>query len=183
MSDIHIDFAPPSLHRSLHRTTRWTWLAAAAGLALCVSAGIAVQITMHRYQVQETAAAELRARMERYAGMTPTGSKAPVSDAQANAVNHAIAQLNLPWRDILNALEEATPNGIALLAIEPDAKKNVLKAMAEAPNSDAMIGYIENLKKQPLFADAILTRHEINDHDPNNPLRFQFEVLWVEAAK
>jgi Tfp pilus assembly protein PilN len=183
MSDIHIDFAPRSLRRSLHRTTRWTWLAAAVGLILCISAGIVEQMTLHKYQAQETATAELRAKLARYAYLAPAAPKAPISDAQANAVNHAIAQLNLPWRDILNALEAATPSGIALLAIEPDAKKNILKAMAEAPDSDAMIAYVENLKKQPLFTDAILTRHEINDRDPNRPLRFQFEVLWVEAAK
>jgi Tfp pilus assembly protein PilN len=181
MSAIHIDFAPRTLRRSLYRTARKTWLAAAIGLLLCLSAGIAVQIAMRTYQAQDAAAARLRARLAQYAYVAPPAPKLRISDAQAGAINHAVAQLNLPWRGILDALEAATPNGIALLAIEPDAKKNILKAMAEAPDSDAMIDYIGNLKKQPMFADAILTKHEINDRDPNRPLRFQFEVLWVEG--
>jgi len=41
-----------------------------------------------------------------------------------------------------------------------------------------MVGYIEQLKQQEFFAGASLLRHEINDQDPNRPLRFQVEVQW-----
>ncbi|MGZ5819748.1 MAG: PilN domain-containing protein, partial [Burkholderiaceae bacterium] len=103
-------------------------------------------------------------------------------EAQANAVNNAIQQLNLPWRDLFSAIESATPSTIALLAIEPDAKKHVLKATAEAKTSDDMIGYIEQLKKQGLFSNVLLAKHEINEQDPNKPIRFQLEAEWIEDA-
>lgn len=58
----------------------------------------------------------------------------------------------------------------------------MLKATAEAKASDDMVGYVEQLKKQGLFSNVLLTRHEINEQDPNKPIRFQLEAEWIEAA-
>ncbi|KAB8046963.1 hypothetical protein GCN74_28320, partial [Janthinobacterium sp. FT14W] len=105
--------------------------------------------------------------------------QAPIAPAQAAAVNTAILQLNLPWRDVQDALASATPPGIALLALEPDARKRVLKITAETTGSDAMVAYIAQLKQQELFGARVqLLRHEINALDPNKPLRFQLEAHW-----
>jgi hypothetical protein len=41
-----------------------------------------------------------------------------------------------------------------------------------------MIAYVEALKKQDLFADVVLTRHEINEQDPMRPIRFQIDAEW-----
>ena len=49
---------------------------------------------------------------------------------------------------------------------------------AEARSSDAMIAYLEALKEQELFTGVALTRHEINELDPNKPIRFQLEAEW-----
>jgi hypothetical protein len=92
-------------------------------------------------------------------------------------------QLNLPWRDVLDAVEAATPESIALLMLEPDAKKRRLKGTAEAKSSESMISYIEELKRQKYFSEIILTRHETNDQDPNRPLRFLFEAQWLESSQ
>ncbi|UUZ49987.1 hypothetical protein LP420_07885 [Massilia sp. B-10] len=61
-------------------------------------------------------------------------------------------QLNLPWRALHDAIGAATPPEIAMLALEPDARKRTMKITAEAKSSDAMIGYVEELKKQELFS-------------------------------
>jgi hypothetical protein len=42
-----------------------------------------------------------------------------------------------------------------------------------------MVAYVADLKQQESFSGVILTRHEINDQDPNRPLRFQLEATWV----
>ena len=104
---------------------------------------------------------------------------APIAPAQAAAVNAAILQLNLPWRDLQDALASATPPDVALLALEPDARKRVLKITAETTSSDAMVAYVAQLKQQELFGTRVqLLRHEINALDPNKPLRFQLEARW-----
>jgi len=113
----------------------------------------------------------------------PVVKKTAITEAQAAAVNAAIAQLNLPWREVFDAIESATPKTIALLALQPDAKRNLVKGMAEAKTSDDMIGYIELLKKQEFFTAVLLTKHEVNEQDPNKPLRFQFEAQWTGAAQ
>jgi hypothetical protein len=38
---------------------------------------------------------------------------------------------------------------------------------------------VEELKKQELFSDVALTRHEINEQDPARPIRFQIEAEWT----
>jgi hypothetical protein len=88
-------------------------------------------------------------------------------------------QLNLPWRALQDAIGAATPPTIAMLALEPDARKRSMKITAEAKSSDAMIAYVEELKKQELFSDVALTRHEINELDPARPIRFQIEAEWT----
>jgi len=97
---------------------------------------------------------------------------------QAQFVNSAIGQLNLPWRDLQDAVLAATPRQIALLALEPEPRKQLLKLTAEAKSSDDMVAYVAQLKQQELFSSVTLIRHEINEQDANRPLRFQVEAIW-----
>ena len=93
-------------------------------------------------------------------------------------MNAAVLQLNLPWRALQDAVAAATPPAIALLALEPDARKRSCASRAEARSSDDMIDYVERLKREELFSDVALTRHEINEQDPNRPIRFQLDAAW-----
>ncbi|TFW28407.1 PilN domain-containing protein, partial [Massilia horti] len=102
----------------------------------------------------------------------------PVPTEQANAVNTAILQLNLPWRALRDAVQAATPPHVALLALEPDARKRSLRITAEARGSDEMIDYVQQLASQDWFTSVSLARHEINDQDPNRPIRFQVDAQW-----
>lgn len=182
MKTIGIDFAPPSLERSLRLTRPRTWALLLAAIVLW--AGVAFQANQLVHQ-RERAAAELKhvlkqtqARLREREAKKLAASQFVIPESQANAVNAAVAQLNLPWRDLFDAIEAATPATIALLAIEPDAKKHILRGTAEAKTGDDMIAYIEQLKKQALFTSVLLTKHEVNEQDPNKPLRFQFEAEW-----
>jgi Tfp pilus assembly protein PilN len=107
--------------------------------------------------------------------------RAPVPEAQAAAVNAAVLQLNLPWRALYDAVQAGTPANIALLALEPDARKSLLRITAEAKTSDDMIAYVEQLKKSEWFSGVLLSRHEINEQDPNRPIRFQLDAQWRPA--
>jgi hypothetical protein len=65
-----------------------------------------------------------------------------------------------------------------LLALEPDPHRRSMKITAEAKTADEMIAYIEQLKQQELFGAVALVRHEINELDPNRPIRFQVDAQW-----
>lgn len=183
MKALPIDFAPASLRRSLGRVHPLAWLMLCAAL----SAGLIVwQQAQKLRALQQEQQLLLERQQNRLQARTPSARpvvvKTEIVAAKANAVNAAIGQLNLPWHDLLAALEAATPKTIALLAIEPDAKKQLLKGQAEAKDSDGMLDYLEQLKKQPFFAQVALTKHEINEQDPNKPLRFQFEAHFAGVA-
>jgi Tfp pilus assembly protein PilN len=182
MKRLPIDFAPPSARTLIERMHPLAWFAVA--IALVAGAHAAVVYTDLRRQLQGVAdeLRQVQARLAAQAAASQPKPKAPIPEPQAHAVNAAIAQLNLPWRDVLDAVESATPSTIALVALEPDAKKHLIKGTAEAKTGEAMIAYIEKLKRQPFFRFVVLTKHEVNAQDPNHPLRFQFEAEWGEGA-
>lgn len=179
MKRLRIDFTPPSLARSMYRAGPGAWLLVGAALAASSSAawlGLELVDQQRRYDA-EIAAVRASHRLPPPA---PAAALPRISDAQAAAVNAAIAQLNLPWRALQDAVAAATPATIALLALEPDAKKHALKITAEAKNADDMVAYVEQLGRLELFKGAVLTRHEINEQDPLKPIRFQIEAAWSQ---
>jgi Tfp pilus assembly protein PilN len=178
MNQLHIDFAAPGLQRTLHRTGLRTWLLAVVATALCLAAGLLGWrlLAQQRLDAAQLNAALLRAKAPVTVAVTAPAPR--ISELQAGAVNSAVMQLNLPWRALQDAIGAATPPGIAMLVLEPDPHKRSMKITAEAKTSDAMIGYVEELKKQELFAAVALTRHEINEQDPVRPIRFQIEAEW-----
>lgn len=186
MKHIDINFAPNTVRRALLQTRFSGWIILLSAIILwALISVVALNLINQRNAAAKNLDQVLRktqSQVDARNARKMVANQFVIPESQAIAVNKAIEQLNLPWRDLFDALESATPNSIALIAIEPDAKKHVLKAIAETKTSDEMIGYIEQLKKQPFFGNVILTKHEINDQDPNKPVRFQLEAVWVEVA-
>lgn len=180
MNPLRIDFAPRTLRRALVRTRLLTWLCGAAGTVLCIAAAATIVDQADKNKAGKLALRQVEASLAERAARKAPPRKIAIPEAQAKAINAVILRLNLPWSDVLDTIEDATPASIALLSLEPDAKKHLLKGVAEAKSSDEMIAYIEQLKKQELFERVLLTRHEINEQDPHKPLRFQFEAQWKE---
>ena len=184
MTPIRIDFAAPGLRPALMRL-RWTQLAGAAlGGLLLLSAAVAGYRMLsdeRAYAAEVHRVDALQARLARQASQVmPAPTQAQVSTAQAAAVNGAILRLNLPWRELQDAVGRATPPTVALLALEPDAAKRRLRITAQSRSSDAMLNYLHALKQQTMFSAVLLTRHEIHDQEPGAPLHFQLEAQWVQ---
>jgi Tfp pilus assembly protein PilN len=175
---LRIDFAPASARGALARMHPLAWLALAVALGALAQAAIVYTDLARQRQGVAGQLQRLDSRLAARTAARQAPPKAPIAEEQAHAVNAAIAQLNLPWRDVLDAVEAATPATIALVALEPDAKRHVVKGTAEAKTGDEMVAYVETLKRQPFFRLVFLTRHEVNAQDPNRPLRFQFEAQW-----
>lgn len=159
------------------------WLLACIGVAMCVGGMAALHNLTQRQGARQ---AELEQnRIQAAARSAPAVSirKSTISEAQASAVNSAIQQLNLPWGRLLTAIERATPSSVALLELQPDAKRHLVKGVAEAKAADTMLAYIKRLKQQPYMGNVILTKHEVSGQDTNRPLRFEFEAEWLEAGQ
>ena len=179
MKPMRIDFAPNSWQRLLRQTHPLTWVLLSLAVVLCSSVFFSGQKLSQQQQEQQQLLERKQSQLTQRAPPKVAAPRAQAPEAQIQAVNQAILQLNLPWRDLLNGLEAGTPKTIALLALEPDAKKLTLKGVAEAKDSDAMVEFISQMKKQDIFDDVLLSKHEINEQDPNKPLRFQFEARWT----
>jgi Tfp pilus assembly protein PilN len=177
----HIDFARPSALRALRLVGPMTRLALAAGIIACAGAGFASYTLLAQADARALEIQGLQQRIEARTRPAPRRIE-PISAAQAKAVNDIVARLNLPWRDVFQAIEAATPSGIALLELAPDAERNALKGTAEAKNSDEMLAYIERLAQQRFFSAVQLTRHELNEQEPMRPIRFQFQAEWERKA-
>ncbi|WP_338847722.1 PilN domain-containing protein [Massilia sp. W12] len=179
MTCAEIDFAPGHWRRRLWRSSLPGWL-------LLGAAGLSLLSLSLRQQALEAELAQSSAQLQRYQRQLDERSKAKppvlkttVTEAKAKAVNAAVAHLNLPWHELLDALEAATPPNIALLSLEPDPQRRLLRASAEAKTSQDMAAYMRKLRVAGFFDQVLLTKHEVNEQDPNRPLRFQFEARWL----
>lgn len=173
-----IDFAPRGLRRTLFHIHPAVMLAAAAGVLLCAGAAFGGWQLMEQKREREHQLQHLQQRVAAITARPAEVARVAIPEAQAAFVNGAIMQLNLPWRELQDAVLAATPRTVALVAMEPDPRKRILKITAETKTSDDMVAYVEALKDQESFSGVLLTRHEINEQDPNRPLRFQLEATW-----
>ena len=187
MKRVRIDFAPPGLARTVHRTGPLGWSLALLAVLLCALAVATGWQMLARQRVLDARLALARTHVSAPEIVTAAAAPQPqIGAVQAQAVNAAVQQLNLPWRALHDAVEQATPKTIALIALEPDPRRRSIKITAEANSSDAMIAYVEQLKQQALFGagagagagSVTLLRHETDELDPNRPLRFQLDAQW-----
>lgn len=103
-------------------------------------------------------------------------SKSKLTQQQSHAWNQLVRQLNTPWSAILDALEIVTPDSIALVAIEPDARQASIRLQVEAKTLDEVLAYATVLKSVEIFNDILLIKHETNDQDPSKPVRLSLDI-------
>lgn len=174
-----IDFAPASARRTLFRLHPAVLALGCGGALLCAAAAFGGWQLLEQQRQREQQLQHLRDRAAAMSARPVEVARVAIPEAQASFVNGAIMQLNLPWRELQDAVLAATPRTVALIALEPDPRKRVLKITAETRTSDDMVAYVAALKEQESFSGVLLTRHEINEQDPNRPLRFQLEATWL----
>lgn len=91
-------------------------------------------------------------------------------------------QLNTPWASLLDALEAGTPDNVALVSIEPDARVGSVRLQVEARTLDTLLAYAKELGALPLFESVSLIKHETNEQDSNRPVRLSLD-LRLHAAQ
>lgn len=101
---------------------------------------------------------------------------ADLNEEVRRKLNTVIRQLNTPWQDLFDQLERLTPEGIALISIEPDARRSSIKLQAEAKTLDALLVYAAGLEQQGVFGRLTYSKYETNEKDANKPTRLNFEL-------
>ena len=158
---------------------RWRWL----GIALLIiGAGWVAQAANQA----RTLTGQIEFAATRLETLTRHGkikSEQPV-DAQAlqqeiRQANDILQQLALPWNALFQAVESASENEIALLAIQPDAAKRIVRIGGEAKNLQALLAYITRLEQSHVLNRVYLTSHEIRTQDAEKPVRFTLVADWT----
>ncbi|MGB2815713.1 MAG: hypothetical protein WBA53_18515 [Burkholderiaceae bacterium] len=95
--------------------------------------------------------------------------------------NVVALELARPWDRTFSALEAADQPGVALLAIDPDPRRDELRIIAESKDMTGMLAYLDQLRAQPAFGDVALQQHEVRMDDPGRPIRFTLLAQWRSA--
>jgi len=164
------------------RASRLSWLALVLALGLAVyTIERWVNATIRFANLQSEYAAIERAQSKRQAAAArPEAMLAPALIASANA---SIAQLNIPWPVIFQAVDRAATHQVGLLGFEPDVAQRRLRLSGETKTAAAMLDFAKRLQAQPAMVAVRLLHHEINTQDGNQPIRFQIELQWAEPAR
>jgi Tfp pilus assembly protein PilN len=99
--------------------------------------------------------------------------------AEVKQANDVLAQLALPWETLFKDIESSQQNHVALLTIEPDSEKRVIKITGEAKDFGAMLGYIRFLQKKESLTGVYLQSHQIEQRTAEKPVRFVLVASWV----
>lgn len=73
--------------------------------------------------------------------------------------NGVIERKSFSWLGLLEQVEDATPEGIALVSLLPEKRGAELKMEGRARNFAAVRGYLERLEDSRAFADILLLSH------------------------
>jgi hypothetical protein len=121
-------------------------------------------------------------QMERRLGMPAHGGRgsgeAKDMVLEVNRANEVLRQLTLPWDTLFQAVESAAGKDVALLAMEPDTEKHQVKISGEAKDFAAVLNYVTHLEEQAVFGPVYLQGHQVQQEDPDKPVRFSLLAEW-----
>jgi hypothetical protein len=102
----------------------------------------------------------------------------PVYLAKVKSTQQVSRNLSAPWVDLLDAIESAPQQSVALLAAEPTTAKQAFRLTAEARDLDAMLVYLAALQRDPRLVSVVLLSHQVQMQTPGRPIRFQVQAGW-----
>lgn len=152
-------------------------------LVLALAALIATGIHYRGLNAQAALWESKAEQIERAAQRQPSGGRSGERMAVALALevkraNEVLRQLSVPWEALFQTVESAGGNGVALLALEPDTEKRLVKISGEAKSIAAMLDYIKLLENRDVLGTVYLQSHHVQLQDPEKPVRFELLAIW-----
>lgn len=99
---------------------------------------------------------------------------------EVNQANEVLRKLTMPWDKLFQAVESPDSENVTLLALAPDTEKQTVKINGEAKNFEALLHYITQLEGREEFGPVYLQSHQIQQQDPDKPVRFSLLAVWRE---
>jgi Tfp pilus assembly protein PilN len=116
--------------------------------------------------------------------LTAAAPKEPVNEQtqrELDAARQILRELALPWEALFHAIEASTDNSTAMLAIEPDAGKRVVRISGEARNYLAVLNFMARLEKAQVLGGVHLLSHQIREDVAERPYQFTLAASWRAA--
>jgi len=173
-SRLHLEFAPASRHFSRSGMTLLAIGAALMGIVTVTS----VRQLADNAQLKDALAALQAKRAGAAANATRVTPTEPGELARVRAIRQVARNLATPWADILESLESAPNEAVALLSVEPSVAKHSLRITAEARGPQEMLAYVGALQRDGRLSRVILASHELQTKAPGKPVRFQIQAAW-----
>jgi len=142
---------------------------------LLISAALVQHYRGLQVELAELQAAEglMRADLRPVAALSSS-----MQEEEFKRVNAMLNQLSLPWGEIFAAVEKAATRNVALLQMEPDAQKRLLKITAEARDHNAMLEYVRRLAEDKAFSNVHLLNHQVQARHPQRPVQFAVQATF-----
>ena len=153
-----------------------------SGLLMLVLGLAAAGLIIGDYQRLLASAERIEAELGRLSaprrGAEPARDPRKQGEAVARS-NEVARELSRRWDRVFLALESAKAPDVALLAIEPDPRKGVLRVTAEAKGKNAMLDYVNRLQAAQSLQRVMLESHEVMAQVPEKPVRFVVTASWM----
>ena len=175
---IQLDFLQPTGRAS--RAGPWLLI---AGTFAAVAA-----ISYEGHLKRETAAREerlttLQAIASRsLPSITARGADTPEVREQVKKANAVLELMNVPWGELFAAIESAETGDVALLAVQPDARKRSVLIGGDARSLSAVFAYMERLERSKRLHGVVLLSHEVKSKEPGQPVAFTLSAAWQEEG-
>lgn len=163
---VHLDYIAPA--------RRVAWLGV---LLLAISLAVAGELLL-RYRDAQLELARLEASAGLVGPRTPPvrGASRERLDEEVRDAEAVVRQLALPWGTLVQAIEQSATRDVALLQLQPDADRRLLKLTAEARNPGAMFDYVRRLAAAKGLSEVYVVNHRVQQDDPRRPVQFSVQA-------
>lgn len=148
----------------------------AARVLLALAAAFALDVAVS-YQQLKAAVAHKQALI---ANAVPAG-RHKADPEELAAARDTLQRLATPWGSLFGALEQASSEEVALLAIEPDPRAGTVTISGDGKDYLAALTYVLNLGRAESLSRVQLVRHEAKG--PQGSVAFAVSAAWKEARK
>lgn len=158
----------------VRRRPAWpAWLMAAIGVALAAEALFGYFKLRDEFEQLQN-----RRGTPQLAAAVPKEPVTEQTQRELNAAQQILRELALPWDALFGAIEAATDGSMAMLAIEPDAGKRVVRISGEARNYLAVLNFMARLETVQVLGGVHLLSHQIREDVAERPYQFTLSASW-----
>jgi type IV pilus assembly PilN-like protein len=161
----------------VRRPTSWpAWLFLAAALAVAAGMGrsyFAVKAQIDFLEARDAPPPRAAMKLVDRGALYP----AAVKDNLVYA-NGVVQSLSLPWDMLFRTVEGTGSVPVALLAVQPDPQKRVVRISGEARDYAAVLTYLARLDESGTLRNVHLLSHQRKQDDPQHPLVFTVAASW-----